>query len=127
MSARRPVLSALFACASLLAPMVVSAHAHLLVASPADHFRGPAPAHIDMSFSEALLTPVSGAELVLTAMPGMSMGPVKVPVKTSFGDYAKSMSLIPARPLIPGSYRVDWHVVSADTHPRKGSFSFQVQ
>lgn len=126
MAFQRPLLTALFTGLTLL-PMMASAHAHLLTATPADHSTGPAPAHIDLSFSEKLLTPVSGADLVLTAMPGMSMGPMPVPAHVAFSGDAKGMSLTPSRPLIPGSYRLDWHVVSADTHPRKGSISFKVQ
>ena len=30
------------------------------------------------------------------------------------------------RPLPPGTYRVTWHVVSVDTHPTEGSFTFRV-
>jgi len=31
-----------------------------------------------------------------------------------------------AQPLQPGSYKVNWQAVSADTHKVKGSFAFQV-
>jgi len=30
------------------------------------------------------------------------------------------------KPLVPGSYRVHWHAVSADTHSTQGDFSFTV-
>lgn len=30
------------------------------------------------------------------------------------------------RPLTPGTYTVSWHVVSVDTHPTQGTFTFQV-
>jgi hypothetical protein len=32
-----------------------------------------------------------------------------------------------AEPLRPGTYKVNWRVISADTHKVKGSFSFQVR
>ncbi|MHC1478941.1 copper homeostasis periplasmic binding protein CopC [Frateuria aurantia] len=127
MSRYRSVLLGLSAASALLVSVTASAHANLLAVTPADHSVGPAPAHIDLSFSEKLLEPVSGADLVLTAMPGMSMGPTKVPATVSFSADAKGLSVTPARPLVPGSYRLDWHVISADTHPRKGSVSFQVK
>jgi copper resistance protein C len=33
---------------------------------------------------------------------------------------------IALQPLAPGSYRVHWHAVSADTHSTQGDFSFTV-
>lgn len=30
------------------------------------------------------------------------------------------------KPLPPGTYKVSWHVVSVDTHPTEGTFTFQV-
>jgi methionine-rich copper-binding protein CopC len=30
------------------------------------------------------------------------------------------------KPLVPGTYKVVWHVVSVDTHPTAGDFSFAV-
>jgi hypothetical protein len=31
------------------------------------------------------------------------------------------------KPLPPGTYKVDWHVVSVDTHPTEGNFTFTVK
>lgn len=31
------------------------------------------------------------------------------------------------KPLPPGLYKVDWHVVSVDTHPTQGDFTFTVK
>jgi hypothetical protein len=33
---------------------------------------------------------------------------------------------VPLRPTRPGTYRVNWHVLSVDTHTTEGSFSFRV-
>ena len=30
------------------------------------------------------------------------------------------------KPLPPGTYLVSWHVVSVDTHPTEGTFTFEV-
>jgi hypothetical protein len=30
------------------------------------------------------------------------------------------------KPVGPGTYRVSWHVVSVDTHPTEGNFTFRV-
>lgn len=35
--------------------------------------------------------------------------------------------LVSLNPLPPGTYKVEWHVVSADTHPTQGVFSFTVK
>ncbi|SRR6266700_719809 len=37
-----------------------------------------------------------------------------------------SQMSVPLRPGGVGTYRVNWHVVSADTHTTDGSFTFQV-
>jgi methionine-rich copper-binding protein CopC len=31
------------------------------------------------------------------------------------------------KPLPPGTYLVSWHVVSVDTHPTEGTFTFDVK
>lgn len=31
------------------------------------------------------------------------------------------------KPLAPGTYKVDWHVVSVDTHATEGNFTFTVK
>ena len=63
---------------------------------------------------------------LLIAMPGMAMKPMRVPVEASLGAGGKTLVLTPARPLVRGSYRLDWHVVSTDTHRVKGSYTFRV-
>ncbi|HVY15530.1 MAG TPA: copper homeostasis periplasmic binding protein CopC [Rhodopila sp.] len=34
--------------------------------------------------------------------------------------------VVPLKPLKPGTYTVDWHVVSVDTHKTEGHFTFTV-
>ncbi|MET3653143.1 copper homeostasis periplasmic binding protein CopC [Dyella japonica] len=115
------------AAVALLASGAAFAHPKLVVTTPADHADVSAPGTIEMSFSEALMTQLSGANLMMTEMPGMTMEPVKIEVKTVPSSDAKSLVMTPARPLSSGTYRVDWHVVSSDTHAAKGSFSFHVK
>jgi len=31
------------------------------------------------------------------------------------------------KPLVPGTYLVSWHVVSVDTHPTEGTFTFEIK
>jgi methionine-rich copper-binding protein CopC len=40
-------------------------------------------------------------------------------------DDAKKL-IVPLKPLAVGTYRVDWHVTSVDTHKTEGKFSFTV-
>lgn len=111
---------ALFASAS------VFAHPKLLSTTPASHATVAAPASISLSFSEKLL-PVSGADLVMTKMPGMSMPPMKMEAKATPSADGMSLVVTPTKPLPVGTYRVDWHVVSTDTHAVKGTFEFTVK
>ncbi|NOZ99177.1 MAG: copper resistance protein CopC, partial [Betaproteobacteria bacterium] len=48
------------------------AHPKLLSSTPADQAEVTAPAKIELKFSETLTTQFSGANLVMTEMPGMS-------------------------------------------------------
>jgi methionine-rich copper-binding protein CopC len=126
MSSIRPSVRGLVAGLALFASAAAFAHPKLVSATPADHATVAAPASINLTFSETLL-PVSGAELTLTKMPGMEMPPMKIEAKAAPSKDAKSLLLTPSRPLIAGTYRVDWHVVSTDTHAVKGQFEFTVK
>jgi methionine-rich copper-binding protein CopC len=103
------------------------AHPKLIAARPADHAEVSAPTTVEVSFSEVLMTQLSGADLTMTEMPGMTMGPMKIEAKTTASADGKSLVITPTQPLSPGTYSVDWHVVSDDTHAVKGSFSFRVK
>jgi methionine-rich copper-binding protein CopC len=117
----------LLAAVAFLASGAAFAHPKLVNTTPADHADVSAPGTIEMSFSEALMTQLSGADLIMTEMPGMTMEPVKIEVKTAASSDARTLVITPARSLRPGTYRVDWHVVSSDTHAAKSSFSFRVK
>lgn len=108
---------------ALFATTAAFAHPALLSSSPADKSQGPAPAKIELKFSETLTTQFSGANLIMTGMPGM---PNHGAMKINASD-GKTMVITPASPLAAGDYRVEWRAVSSDTHPVKGSFTFQVK
>ena len=122
----RKSILALAATAGLLAAGPALAHPRLLSTSPAANGAAKAPRNVQLTFSEGLMPQFSGAELSLTSMPGMSMKTMQVPVKAALGAGGKILVLTPARALVPGTYRLDWHVVSRDTHRVKGSYSFRV-
>ncbi|MNY74315.1 Copper resistance protein C precursor [compost metagenome] len=74
------------------------------------------------------MTKFSGANLVMTGMPGMAdHAPMKVAASVSGSDDPKAMAITPAQPLVPGTYRVDWRAVSSDTHPINGNIAFTVK
>jgi len=118
-------------CASalvLLLAMIVDdtpalAHAHLTHATPAANavVQG-SPANIQLQFSEGIEPKF--AKVAITAGNG-----TKVPTGTPALDPTnKTLLVVPLTgPLSPGSYKVDWSVVSTDTHKVKGSYSFVVK
>lgn len=113
---------------ALFATTAAFAHPALLSSSPADKSQGPAPAKIELKFSETLTTLFSGANLIMTGMPGMpNHGAMKINASVAGASDGKTMIITPASPLVAGDYRVEWRAVSSDTHPVKGSFTFQVK
>lgn len=128
MPAFRAFLTPVLAAAAVAISTAAFAHPRLLSSTPADKAETAAPASIELQFSEKLMTQFSGANLVMTAMPGMAdHPPMKMPVKVSGSRDPNVMVITPASPLVPGSYRVDWRAVSSDTHPVTGSVSFTVK
>lgn len=124
----RTTAAALLAASALLAAGQALAHPQLLASTPAENAEIAAPARIELQFSETLVARVSGAKLVMTGMPGMAdHAPMNVTTRVSAGDDPRTMVITPASPLVPGTYRVDWRAVSADTHPITGKLSFTVK
>jgi copper resistance protein C len=114
--------------AAALASAPAFAHPKLLSASPAANAVVAAPQRLQLSFSEALVAQFSGADLAITDMPGMKMNsPMKMALKASVAPDGKTLVLALAKPLPRGTYRLDWHVVSTDTHRVKGSYAFKVK
>ncbi|AOY98602.1 copper resistance protein CopC [Cupriavidus sp. USMAHM13] len=122
-SAARPLLAA----AAILASTAALAHPRLVSSSPAEGAEGAAPQRIELHFSENLVKQFSGANLVMTGMPGMSdHAAMKVASSVSGGDDPKTMLITPKSPLVPGTYRVEWRAVSSDTHSITGAINFKV-
>ena len=125
---RSNTLRGVFAISTLVASSVALAHPKLLSSTPEDKAEGPAPAKIELHFSETLVPEFSAANVVMTAMPGMDMhSPMKVAFTVTGGTDGKTMVITPKQPLTTGTYRVDWRAVSADTHRVTGNFSFEVK
>ncbi|WP_282348424.1 copper homeostasis periplasmic binding protein CopC [Pseudomonas sp. PS01301] len=127
MSVFKSCFMAVALSSSLLLSAVAQAHPKLLSSTPAEGESGPAPAKIELHFSENLVTQFSGAKLVMTEMPGMSHSPMAVKASVAGSSDPKTMILTPASPLSAGTYKVEWRAVSSDTHPITGSVTFKVK
>lgn len=114
--------------ASVFAATAVQAHPKLSSATPAADTVVAAPTKIQLVFSEALVAQFSGIDLTMTEMPGMKMGPMKMNgVTATVAADGKTLVATLAKPLTVGTYKVDYHVVSTDTHRIQGSYTFRVQ
>lgn len=126
---RSKIRHAAVALLTLAFATAAQAHPKLLSSTPAEKSSVSRPKAFQLHFSERLVPKFSGAELIMTGMPGMaSHAPMKMgelPAKvTSDG---KTLVLTPKAPLSPGSYQLAWHVVSADTHRITGVVNFAVK
>ncbi|GBH32826.1 MULTISPECIES: copper homeostasis periplasmic binding protein CopC [Alphaproteobacteria] len=124
----RKTIFAVAMAASVLTATAAQAHPKLNAATPAANAVVAAPTRIQLVFSEALVAQFSGLDLTMTEMPGMKMAPMKMNgVKATVGADGKTLVATLAKPLPVGTYKVDYHVVSADTHRIQGSYTFKVQ
>lgn len=121
----------LFTTAGIAAALVVAtaaqAHPRLVSSTPAANASVERPARIELRFNEALVGQFSGVDLVMTDMPGMKMPPMKIAVDASVGTDGKTLVAVPKAALHTGTYKLDWHAVTTDTHRVNGSFSFKVR
>lgn len=97
------------------------AHAHLKSSAPADKASVASPSELDLTFTEELNLKFSGVTVT---------GPDKGEVKLGEGmlmDGDKVLMVPVSDRLAPGSYTVDWHVLSTDGHKTEGNFTFTVK
>jgi copper resistance protein C len=94
------------------------AHAMLERASPAvgSTING-SPAQIRLWFTENLERRFSGANVIGPSGNRISGG----------ASVSGNQLIIGVPRLGPGIYRVNWHVISVDTHKTEGSFTFEVR
>ncbi len=115
--------------AAFLTSTAALAHPKLTASTPAADATVAAPSVIDLTFSEALVAQFSGVELDMMTMPGMKMTkPMKMKAAPStLSADGKTLSTSFAKPLPRGTYQLNWHAVSDDTHRVEGSYSFTVK
>ncbi|MFT3965989.1 MAG: copper homeostasis periplasmic binding protein CopC [Sphingobium sp.] len=124
----RLAASALAALA-LMGSSAAFAHARLVSSAPAANTQASNVRALSLTFSEGLVEKLSGVEIVMTGMPGMTNhAPMKVSgFKTALGADGKTLTVTLPRALPAGSYDLKWHAVTADTHRIEGSYSFSVK
>ncbi len=115
---------------ALISGLAALAAASLAVAHPLPRAVAPAPnsvltaspARISITFSEPLVAAFSGLELKNQAGAPVSLGAATVGPKDR-----KQLSAPVKAVLAAGTYRVNWHAVSTDTHHVSGHYSFKVK
>ncbi|MEL0251468.1 MAG: copper homeostasis periplasmic binding protein CopC [Novosphingobium sp.] len=124
---RRLALLAVPALALLTLPGTAFAHPKLVAANPAADTAVAKPTQLSLTFSEDLVAPLTGIDLVMTGMPGMA-NHAPMPIKgfkTSVNGKVLSVSL--PRPLPAGTYSLKWHAVAGDQHRIEGQYAFSVR
>jgi hypothetical protein len=107
---------------ALVAAPSARAHAFLDHASPLVGSSVPAsPPVVSLWFTQDLEPAFSGVTVTNEAGQRVDLGYAQIPQ----GNPAKLE--IGLKPLAPGTYLVSWHVVSSDTHPTEGAFTFEIK
>lgn len=122
--------SALAVCCLLaggLSAPAVWAHTHLQQSAPAADAAVSAPEHIELRFTEVVIERFAKLTLQFLGSDGRAQPQDVAGVKLSLSADQQGLIATPEQPLAPGRYRVQWRVVSADTHPVKGKFEFTVK
>lgn len=123
---RKFVTGAFAAAAVIAAPAL--AHPRLVAAQPTDKAVVAPTNRISFTFSETLVAAVSGMDVTMTGMPGMPNHTMKMNgFKTSVSQDGKTLVATFGRPLMAGTYRVQWRAVSSDTHRITGTVAFTVR
>lgn len=105
------------------------AHPHLMSSTPAADATVEKPGKVILTFNERVVANFTGADLVMTSMPGMTMTePMKMNgFSSAMSADGKTLTLLMKRALPTGAYQLKWHAVGDDTHRMKGQFSFNVK
>jgi hypothetical protein len=117
----RGIIVVLVAGAVLIGSSPARAHAFLDHASPAVGSSVPAPPSVvTLWFTQDLEPAFSSVTVTNETGQRVDLGNAQIPQGSS------AELQIGLKPLPPGTYLVSWHVVSVDTHPTEGTFTFEV-
>ncbi len=116
----KKALTAVALLASLTSIGNAFAHAHLKNEVPAANSSVSGLNDLRLNFSE-------GVEAKLTQVTLIDDGkPVAIKAIETDPNDKKLLIVTPEQPLKPGSYKVEWHAVSVDTHKSEGSYTFKI-
>lgn len=120
---------ALAAAAAIAFTGGAQAHTKLVSSSPAANAAVNKQATIKLVFNEKVVPAFSGADVVMTGMPGMANHrPMKISgLKSAWSADGRTLMLTAGRAFPVGTYKVTWHAAGTDTHRRQGSYSFSVK
>lgn len=115
--------------AALVSATAAQAHTKIVSSSPAANAAVAATNTISITFNEKAMAAVSGADVVMTGMPGMAKhAPMKITgLKTAWSPDGKTVTMTAGRPFPKGTYQVAWHAAGADTHRMQGNYAFTVK
>jgi len=112
---------ALAALVALALPAAASAHAVLLETSPAaSELVSTPPDHVALTYSEAVEPRFAIVSVTDASGAGQTTGP---PTRNATDPHELD---VPIKKVREGWYLVFWRVISADGHPVRGAFTFQV-
>lgn len=119
---RRNIIAATLVAAMSIAPAAVRAHAFLDHSDPAVGSTVPtAPQVLHIWFTQEL-------EPAFTWVKVTDKSGASVVDGTSAVDPANTQEMdVKLKPLAAGTYTVQWHALSVDTHTTEGDFTFQVK
>jgi copper resistance protein C len=94
------------------------AHAHAMLSSASPPVGGSVgPRQVTLSFTQGLEPSFSSVQVTDSKGARVDLGNPQI---------SGSTMSVGLKSLGPGTYRVNWHVLSVDTHKTQGSFSFHV-
>ena len=99
-----------------------NAHPRLISADPvALSVRASSPKEIKLNFNERLVPQFSGAQIK------DGQGRLMPTGKPASAADARQLIVPLSKPLKAGSYQIDWHATSIDTHRVEGHYTFKVK
>lgn len=108
--------------ALIAAPLPALAHAHLTSSQPAVGSEVGPTTMLKLSFSEGIELALSSFDLT---------GPTGQPISGASAALDPSNNKLVVvtlkSALVPGVYKMHWHVVSVDTHRTEGTYAFTVK
>jgi copper resistance protein C len=119
----RRILVPLVACVTAAGAAPPSqAHAFLDHASPLVGSLVPAaPSVVTLWFTQDLEPAFSTVTVTNEAGQRVDLGNARIP------EGSPAELQIGLKPLLPGTYLVSWRVISVDTHPTEGTFTFEIR